>query len=98
MSVSHPYRWICVLYHPFRWIFVSERVPVSPFSFLSQIMLETANLPSGKCDSANWPNINPRCGSSQWPPPCEVKYKEVGFGMRVECAEQVKQENNNDCA
>ena len=54
--------------------------------------------PVGNCDSANWPNITSRCGSSQWSSPCEGNNKEIGFGVRVECAEEVKQENNNDCA
>ena len=49
-------------------------------------------------DSANWPNVAPCRGSSQWSSPCEGNNKEVGCGVRVECAEEVTQGNNNDHA
>ena len=54
--------------------------------------------PVGKFDSANWPNVAPCRGSSQWSSPREGNHKEVGFGVGVECAEEVKRRNNNDCA
>ena len=54
--------------------------------------------PVGTFDSATWPNVAPCRGSSQWSSPSQGNSKEVGFGVRVECAEEVQQMNNNDCA
>ena len=49
-------------------------------------------------DSARRPNVAPGRGSSQWSSPREGKYKEIEVGLRVECAEDVKEGNDNDCA
>ena len=39
----------------------------------------------GTFDSANWPNVAPCRGSSQWSSPCEGNSKEVGLGERGMC-------------
>ena len=56
-------------------------------------------LPVGDCGSANKPKVTTYCGSSQWSSPCEKNNEGERFEVLMECAEEVKQDgNDNDCA